>query len=102
MKRLACFLILLLITDQVDDACALAADSPGTPLAADDDHDDDYLPAQRQSALEQPPSGQQPAFLGRNRHLATLSCRRAGLPPGWDLTAPFTPPPLYVLVSLQI
>jgi hypothetical protein len=102
MKRLACFLILLLITDQVDDACALAADAPGTPLAADDDYDDDYLPAQRQSAPEQRPAGQPPAFLGRSRHAATPSCRRTGLPPGWDRTAPFTPPPLYLLVSLQI
>jgi hypothetical protein len=102
MKRLACFLILLLITDQVDDAWAAAPDQPVAPLAADDDYDDDYLPAQRQSGLEQPPTGHERAFLGRNPQAPELSSRRRDWPLGWDLTAPFAPPPLYVLMSLQI
>jgi hypothetical protein len=102
MKRLAYFLILLLITDQVDDAWAFAPAWATTPVAADDDYDDDYLPVQRQSARELSPCGHGPAFLGRDRQAAELTSCRRGVPSRSGLTGPFAPPALYVLVSLQI
>jgi hypothetical protein len=101
MKRIAYFLILLVITDLVDDAWAVASVLPGTSLAADDDYDDEYLPAQQQSGRDRSLS-RQPVFLGWNPRTAELSSGRRGLPVGWDLTARFAPPPLYVLMSLQI
>jgi hypothetical protein len=102
MKRVTYFLILLLITDQVDDAWAVAPVSTDTPLTADDDYDDDYLAAPQQSARELSPSHHGPAFLGRNRPTAELTSCRRGVPSAPDLTAPFAPPALYVLMSLQI
>jgi hypothetical protein len=102
MKRLAYFLMLLLVIDLVDDAWAVAPVAFDTPLAADNDYDDDYLAVQQQSGQELFPSHHEPAFLGRNPQTAELSFCRRGLPLGWDLTVPFAPPPLYVLMSLQI
>jgi hypothetical protein len=97
MKRLAYLLILLLLSAQVDDAWAVVAVSPSVPLA----DDGDYLPAQRRLRDEQPP-GREPVFVGREPRTAAFPLVRRGTPFEWNLSTPFTPPPLYVFMSLQI
>src|SRR5262245_61881809 len=98
MNRLVYLLILLLISAQVDDAWAVALDLPAVPLAAEDD---EYLPAQWRPQGEQSSSRQKPVFDGLKPQTADFSLARRGVPSGWNLTTPFTPPPLYVFKSLQ-
>jgi hypothetical protein len=99
MRRLAYLLTLLLISAQVDDAWAVAPVLPSAPLA---DDGDEYLATQRRPREEQSPSGRGPVWIDLRPLTADLSVVRRGVPPEWDLTAPFTPPPLYVFMSLQI
>ena len=98
MTRFAYFLILCLFSAQVDDAWAVAPVLPSAPLS---DDDDEYLPAKRQVRDEQS-SGQEPVFVGFKPQTANFPLGRRGLPLEWNLTTPFTPPPLYVFMSLQI
>jgi hypothetical protein len=99
MKRLAYLLLLLVISAQVDEAWVVAPVSPSVPLA---DDDDEYLPAQRRVGGEQYASGQGPTNIGLKPQAAESSVVRRGVPSEWDLTTPFTPPPLYLFMSLQI
>jgi hypothetical protein len=98
MKWLVYLLILLLISAQVDDAWAVAPDFSDASLA---DENDEYLLGQRQIREKQSSSGQEPMFVGLT-HTADFSSVRTGVPSERNLTTPFTPPPLYVLMSLQI
>jgi hypothetical protein len=97
MKWLACFLILLLLSASVDDVWAVAPLSPSAPIA----DDDEYLPAQRRLQDEQA-SGKEPVFVGLKPQAADFPLVRRGVSSEWTLTTPFTAPPLYVFLSLQI
>jgi hypothetical protein len=94
------FLVVLLIWAQVDDFWVPAPVSPSAPLAVDDD--DEYLPSQRRLQEEECSSPKKPVFVGLRAHTADLALVRRGVPPVWNLTTPFAPPPLHVFMSLQI
>ena len=100
MRRFAFLLTLLLLSAQVDDALVAA------PLAdANDeclDANDEYLPAQRQPREDKPASDPGPRFIGLKSHSADIASLWRGVSPEWSLTPPFTSPPLYVFMSLQI
>jgi hypothetical protein len=98
MNRLTYFLILLLILAQVDDYWAAAPVVPPVPLT----DDDEYLPAQKRPQNEERSCQQKPVFVGLKPRTADLPLARRGMPSDWNLTTPFTPPPLYVFMSLQI
>jgi hypothetical protein len=98
MNRLASFLILLLILAQVDDYWAASPVLPSVPLA----DDDEYLPAQQRPKNEERSSHKKPVFVGLKTRTADLPLARRGMPSKWNLTTPFTPPPLYLFMSLQI
>jgi hypothetical protein len=99
MKWIAYFLILLVISAQVDDYWAVAAVLPSAPLA---DDNDEYLPAQRQLRGEQSSSRQTPVFDAVKPRTADFPVVPRSVPSEWNLTPPFAPPPLYVFMSLQI
>jgi hypothetical protein len=99
MNRHAYLLVLLVIWAQVDDFWAAPLVSPSAPVAVDDD--DEYLPSQRRLYEECSPR-QEPVFAGLKPHTADFPLVRRGVSSEWDLTAPFTPPPLYAFLSLQI
>src|SRR5262249_51124323 len=98
MNRLTYFLVLLLILAQVDDYWAAAPVLPSVPLA----DDDEYLPAQKRPQNEERSLHQKPVFVGLKTRTAEISLARRGVPSKWNLTTPFTFPPLYVFMSLQI
>jgi hypothetical protein len=100
MKRLPYFLILLLLTTQVDDALAVPFLSPSAPLA--DDDDDEYLPSQRRPQEEESLPGEEPASAGLKPRTANFPIAHRGVSPEWTLTTPLTPPPLRLFMSLQI
>ena len=100
MSRLAYFLILLLLSAQVDDAWAVAPVLPSSPV--DDDDDDEYLPSQRRRLEEESVPDKKPAFDGLKTQTADFPVVRRGVSSEWTLTTPFTLPPLYVFMSLQI
>jgi hypothetical protein len=95
----AYFLVLLLIWAQVDDYWAAAPVLPSAPLA---DEDDEYLPSQWRPQEEECAPQQEPGFVGLKPQTADLPLVRRGVPSEWNLTTPFTPPPLYVFMSMQI
>jgi hypothetical protein len=98
MNRLAYLLLLLLISAQVDDYWVAASPSRSAPAA----DDDEYLPSpQRPQEVECSPH-QKPTFAGLKRQTADFPLVRRGVPSQLSLITPFTPPPLYVLMSLQI
>ena len=97
MNRLVYLLILLLISAQVDDFWAPASGLPSAPLA----DDDEYVPAKRPPQDELSSSRQKPVFGGLRPRTADCPLVRRGVPSAWKLTTPFTPPPLYVFMSLQ-
>jgi hypothetical protein len=99
MKRLAYLLMLLLISAKVDDYWATTPVLPPPPLA---DDDDEYLASERTTQAEESSGRQEPMFVGMKPHTADFSFVLKGVPSEWNLTTPFAPPPLYVLVSLQI
>src|SRR5262245_6915199 len=99
MNRLAYLLILLLISAQVDDAWAVPPVLAPGPLADDNNA---YLPSQGRPQGEQSYSRQKPVFDGLKPQTADFSLVRRGVPSDGNLTTPFTPPPLYVFMSLQI
>jgi hypothetical protein len=99
MKQLAYLLLLLMISAQVDDVWAVAPVSPSAPLA----EDEDYLPSPRRLQEEEESSARQKqVFFGFKPQTADFPLVRRGLPFECDLTAPFTPAPLYVFMSLLI
>src|SRR5262249_40275820 len=99
MKWLPYLLILLLVSTQVDDCWAVAPVLPSPPCAEDNE---EYLPAQRPSRGEESSFQQKAVFLGLKPQFADSSSVRRALPVEWNLTAPYTPSPLYVFMSLQI
>jgi hypothetical protein len=98
MNRLAHLLILLVIWSLVDDYCVGVPVFPSVPLA----DDDEYLPSPQRSLEEACSPHQKPVFAGLKPQTADFPLVRRGVPSEWDLTTPFTPPPLYVFMSLQI
>jgi hypothetical protein len=100
MKRFAYLLILLLVSAQAGDALALTA-APISPSSSLADDNDEYLPAQRRPREEESISDHGPTFVTLNPPTANLPPAQRGVSFGWDLTAPFTPPSLYVFMSLQ-
>jgi hypothetical protein len=99
MKQLAYILMLLLLSAQVEDAWVAALELPSDSLA---DDSDEYLPAQRQPRHEQSGFKVQADKYQTLIQAIDFSVIRMGVPPEWNLTKPFTPPPLYVFMSLQI
>jgi hypothetical protein len=97
MKPIAYLLMFVLILVQVDDAWALAL--PSASFAEDDD---EYLPAPPRPLAEQVAPSQKPTFFGLKPHLGDFSGLRRDTPAQEDRTAPFTPSPLYVFMSLQV
>jgi hypothetical protein len=98
MKRFTYLLTLLLLSAQVDDALAAVCNLPPDPLA---DVDDEYLPSQRRTREEQPVPDQAPVAVEPQSRTADFLPLRKGVPSGWNRITPFTPPPLYVFMSLQ-
>ncbi len=98
MKWFAYLLIPLLLSTQVGDALAVAADEPSAPLV---DDDDEFLPVQRRPREEEsvPDPGQ--IVVRLNPPTANHPPARRGRSFEWDPTTPFAPPPLYVFMSLQ-
>jgi hypothetical protein len=97
MHRLAYFLVLLLISAQVDNFWA-AAVLPSAPLA----EDDEYLPPQQRPQEKECSPHQEPVFVGLKPPTADLPLVRRGVPSEWNRTTLFSPAPLYVFMSLQI
>jgi hypothetical protein len=101
MKRFAYLLVLALLWVQVDDAWAVVPVTPSAPLA--NDVDDEYLPSQRRSEQEEASSARQNRlFVSREPQVADFPPVRRGALLERGLTTPFTAPPLYLLMSLQI
>ena len=98
MKRLSYPLIFLLMSAQVDDTWASVV-LPSAPLAADND---EYLPAQRPPRGEQPSSRAKLVFDVVRPWMVPFPLVPGSGPAECNLTTPFTPPPLYVFMSLQI
>jgi hypothetical protein len=100
IKGAAYFLVLLLAWAQVDDAWAA---SPLPPSASPlDDADGEYLPGETQQRREQSAEGQAPGPLGvRPGAGVPPSPLQSNGAPEARASAPFGPPPLYVLMSLQ-
>ena len=98
MNRHAYVLVLLLISAQVDDFWA----APVLPSASLADDDDEYLPSRRRSQEGECSPDQKPVFVGHKPQTADRPLARRGVPSEWNLITPFTPPPLYVFMSLQI
>jgi hypothetical protein len=99
MTRLTYLLILLLLSAQVDDAWTV---DPALPSASLADDNDEYLPAPRRPRDELSASAQGPMFVGLKPPPTNACSVPAGVRSEWNVTAPFTPPPLYVFMSLQI
>jgi hypothetical protein len=98
MKRFAYLLTLLLLSAQADDALAAVCNLPPDPLA---DVNDEYLPSQWRAREERPTPDQAPAVAEPRSRAADVPPVRKGVPSGWNRITPFTPPPLYVFMSLQ-
>ena len=98
MKRLSYLLIFLLISAQMDDAWAAAPIVPSAPLT----DEEEYLPAQRQVREAQSSSDPRPIFVDLEHQTSDFLLGRGGAPSERNLTTPFTPPFLYVFMSLQI
>jgi hypothetical protein len=98
-KRPAYFLLLLLISAQLDDGWAAAPASPSAPLV---DDDDEYLPAQRRPQEEQIALGQWLPFAGLKVQPADSAVVQKGLSSRSNPATPFTPQPLYAFMSLRI
>ncbi len=100
MRRFAYFLTFLLLSIQVDDALI------ATPLTdANDeclDANDEYLPAQRRPRANEADSDQGPSFIGLKSLTADITSLGRDRSSEWNLIHSFTPPPLYVFMSLQI
>jgi hypothetical protein len=101
MRRFA-FLIVLLLWGQVDDGLAVTfAVSPACP-AYDDDGDDEYPEAQQGPQKEDSRPDKKPALFSLQPQTTDSSPGQRSLLSERSLTAPFSPPPLYLFMSLQI
>ena len=101
MKWKACLLVVLTSWAQFDGAlltssCAWEVDS----LVSNDD--DECLSSDRREQQDQLCVCLQPHFINFKLQTADLPSGRSGLLSEWNLTTPFTPPSLYVFMSLQI
>ena len=93
------YFLFLLIWAQVDDFWASGPVLPSAPLA---DDGDEYIPSQRRPEGDECSYRQKLVLVGLTPQTVDLLLIRRGLPSEWNLTTPFTPPPLYVFMSLQI
>jgi hypothetical protein len=98
MSRLAYLLLLLLISAQVDNYWAAAPLVPSAPQA----DDDEYLPSPQRPQEEECSPHQKPVFAGLKPQTVNLPLVRRGVTSERNVTPPFTPPPLYVFMSLQL
>src|SRR5262249_45738807 len=100
MKRNAFFLVFLTFWAHFDDVLPAPASAfESAPLA---DGDDECLPQQRRRQEEECSAHQKPVFVRLKPQTADVTLVPRGVPSEWNLTTPFTPPPLYVSMSLQI
>jgi hypothetical protein len=99
MKRLSYLLILILLLVQLDDSWAIAHILPTGPLPEDSQ---EYLPSQLQSKGNESSSCQSPLFKILDQQTTGFSFVQRCVPCELIQVAPFAPPPLYVLMSLQI
>jgi hypothetical protein len=101
MKWNACLLIVLTFWAQLDDALIISGcDSPTDSLASNDD--DECLSSEHKEQQNQFRAQREPyvfALKPLNRDFPAL---RSGVSLERNLTAPFTPPSLYVFMSMQI
>jgi hypothetical protein len=100
MKGFAYFLIFLLVEGLVDDAVALTLVSPSVSLVDDDDNE--YLASRKRPEEKASRFDKEPAFVGLKPQTADFTLDQRNGPSEWNLTTPFTPPPLYLFMSLQI
>jgi hypothetical protein len=98
-KRRAYFLLLLLISAQLDDAWAAAPASPSAPIAEDND---EYLPAQRRPQEEEIALGQELPFACLKAQPADSPVAQQRLSSRSNPATPFTPQPLFAFMSLRI
>jgi hypothetical protein len=98
MNRIAYLLLLLLIWAQCDDYCAAALLLPSTALA----DDDEYVLSRQRPTEEECSLHPTQESRGLGPQTANFSLLRRDLPSEWNLTTTFTPPSLYVFMSLQI
>jgi hypothetical protein len=100
MKRKAYLLVFLTIWAQFDDALLTPASTfQSAPLPADDD--DDFLPVKRPAHQDQF-ARRQPLSVGVKPLAANFTFVQRRVPSESKLTAPFTPAPLALFMSLQI
>jgi hypothetical protein len=98
MNRFVYLLILLLISSQFDDLWAVGFDLPSSYA----DENDTFLLSPRQPRGEQSSSRPKFVYDGPKHQSAYFSFVGSGGPSEWNLTTPFTSPPLYVFMSLQL
>ena len=96
--RLAFLLLSLVLWTQVDDAWVSAIISPLNPLAAEDD---EFLSLEKRQSQESSTARQKQARPGPKPRTASLFADHPQLPSETKLAAPFTPPSLYVFMSMQ-
>lgn len=99
MKKVSCFLILLLALAQFDGAWSVA---PPLPFAPVEDDNDEYLPVQGRPQKERTSLPQNPTFASVKRFVANFSRVRKDVPAWFHQAAAFAPDPLFVFMSLQI
>jgi hypothetical protein len=100
-KGAAYFLVLLLAWAQADDAWAAIPLSPSAPPLGDTD--EEYLQGETQRCREQSAEGPAPGPLGvRTGAGVPPSPLQSNGAPEARAPLPFGPPPLYVLMSLQL
>jgi hypothetical protein len=99
MKPIGYFLILLLLSAQLDDAWAAPPVLPSAPLG---DDNDEYPPAQRRAEEEESSPRQQPVFNGLKPHIAALSFVARDVAVTWNLPTPLGPSLLSLFMILQI
>jgi hypothetical protein len=98
-KRLAYFLLLLLISAQIDDVWDAAPTSSSASLV---DDNDEYLPAQRRPQEEQIALAQWPPLVDMKAQAADWSVVHKCPPSGPDPAPPFTLQPLFAFMPLRI
>jgi hypothetical protein len=97
MKRHTYLLILLTLLAQADDPWAIAL---GLPSATITEAADEYLPSQPPVQGDESSPQKELAFADPKQK--TSDFPRVPAPFVWNLSAPFTPPPLYLFTSLQL
>jgi hypothetical protein len=99
MKCCTYLLLLLLPVSQVDDTLAVTPISSVAGLAPDND---EYLPVQRRPREEESASDQGLLLVWLKSPLAACLLVARAVPFNRASRTPFTPPPLYAFMSLQI